>query len=140
MSPMTVRICTNCQSWASRWAVMRVFSDAHMNARKHTCMQHALECVEHASSTSLSLIHKSWSELNAVASQIQAIAQYIDTCTVSRNVSLPGLSVQVGDSVLHLSPDDYVDRDDDGCSLALMALEIPPPKGPLFIFGDPFLR
>jgi len=54
--------------------------------------------------------------------------------------SLPTLGFKVGEHVLHLDPEDYVDKDDDGCSLALMALEIPPPKGPLFIFGDPFLR
>jgi len=54
---------------------------------------------------------------------------------------MPRLGFVIGGRILNLRPAEYIDRDDDNyCSLSLMSLDIPPPKGPLFVFGIPFLQ
>jgi len=53
---------------------------------------------------------------------------------------LPMLGFVVGNHVLNLMPEDYVDKGSDWCEISMMPLDVPPPFGPLFIFGDPVLR
>jgi len=72
----------------------------------------------------------------------------VSTLTAKLNVQpncgnydqLPNLGFVVNERILSLRPQDYVEKTETSCSLALMSLDVPPPKGPLFVFGIPFLQ
>lgn len=54
--------------------------------------------------------------------------------------SLPTLGFALQGKVLHLYPADYVDKTGPtSCRLSLMQLDMPPPVGPIFVLGIPFL-
>lgn len=81
------------------------------------------------------------SQIAGPTALIVAIVEKIDVAKDCSNLaSLPPISILVGDSVLDLGPEDYVDNANGECELALMPMDVPPPQGPLVVLGEPFLR
>jgi hypothetical protein len=95
-------------------------------------------CTEHgcqvAVDTGTSLMAGPSDAIDALIEQLQVASD------CSNMKDLPDIGFIVGGQTLSLAAKDYVAQGPNGCSLGLMAMDIPPPKGPLFIFGDPFLR
>jgi len=81
------------------------------------------------------------SQLAGPSDVIETLSNRLDVKHDCSNYDkLPLLGFVMGDHILNLKPQDYVDKSGDGCEVSLMSLDVPPPNGPLFIFGDPFLR
>lgn len=87
------------------------------------------------------------SELAGPTETIEQLQKLLGVESDCRNFAhLPKLGFAVsgatggGSKILSLSPKDYITKSDDLCSVSLMSLDVPPPKGPLFVFGIPFLQ
>mmetsp|Transcript_150560 Transcript_150560/g.484110 ORF Transcript_150560/g.484110 Transcript_150560/m.484110 type:complete len:411 (+) Transcript_150560:154-1386(+) len=79
-----------------------------------------------------------------LAGPSEVVGQLTSALNVKENCdnydSLPELGFIVGGRVLTMEKEHYVDKARGSCSMALMSLDIPPPTGPIFIFGIPFLQ
>lgn len=54
--------------------------------------------------------------------------------------TLPTLGFVVEGVILNLEPTDYMLKSGDNCYPQFMSIDLPPPKGPMLLLGDPFLR
>ena len=54
--------------------------------------------------------------------------------------ALPEIAFVIGGRAFTLKPEDYIIQDDGECRLAFMSLDVPAPRGPIFVLGDTFMR
>jgi hypothetical protein len=81
------------------------------------------------------------SELAGPSAVIQELAEKLGVMSDCSNFdSLPQVGFLVHGQILNLDPKEYVDQSGDGCEVSLMPLDVPPPRGPLFVFGIPFME
>merc|ERR1719414_1136997 len=81
-------------------------------------------------------------QVDALAKQAGATVvlgkEYTIDC--GKKSSLPDLTVTLGGKDFTLSPDDYVLTVSGQCLFAFTGIDVPPPRGPLWIMGDVFMR
>jgi len=74
----------------------------------------------------------------AGATSIAGGKEYTIDC--SKTSSLPELKVTLGGKEFTLTGDDYVMKVQGQCLFAFTGIDVPPPRGPLWIMGDIFMR
>merc|ERR1719160_1020300 len=80
-----------------------------------------------------------------IAGPADIVNMLIDKLNVASDCSnfnnLPNVGFMIGNHIMNLSPEDYVDRNGTSdCGVSLMTQDVDPAEGPMFILGDPFLR
>lgn len=78
------------------------------------------------------------SELAGPSSIIDSLRQKLRTGAKCDVTQMPQVGFQIGENILNLDGSDYADK--SSCALSLMDLDVPPPNGPIFVFGIPFLQ
>ncbi|CAD7959077.1 unnamed protein product [Amoebophrya sp. A120] len=130
----------NIQLGAVNSKNLRSFSDD-----RHSYEEAAL--VPTTTSTCQVALDTGTSQLAGPSAVVEELRRRLDVKPDCSNYdSLPTLGFVLGERILNLDPEDYVERTGEesgstvSCDLSLMTIDVPPPNGPLFIFGDPFLR
>lgn len=75
---------------------------------------------------------------SSFVSQVQTLLPLSPSCHGAEE--LPDVEICVGGQILVLEPQDYVIYEDGECKLALMPMDVVPPRGPLLVLGSVFLR
>jgi len=86
--------------------------------------------------------------LDTGTSQLAGPSQFMEALSERLHVrndcsnyqDLPMLGFSINGHILNLEPHDYIEQSSGYCDLAFMPLDVPPPRGPLFVLGIPFLE